>query len=363
MNVAIMGAGLSGLSCAMILEKHGIRPTIFEKRGAVGDRFANGEIMLSFLSRPVTDEIAYFSDQYGVYLQPTSHIHHLILHSERRKAVVSGHLGFCNLRGNDPKSFEYQLARQVQSEIVFDARETYEQLSNDYTHVIMATGDAAYALKMQNYRLDFAAKLNGCRVSGNFDRYAVHAWLNNKFAPYGYGYLIPISEKEADLVLWYPEYCDSNQRQDPAFLLDQFYHQASRDLDQKITLISRFEVHGYQVGICRAPRIGNTYFTGNCFGAITPYLGFGQFVAISTGIYAALDLCRLGKYEELTKPLRKNYENSLVLRRAWEQYDNRQFDWMTRFFGSWLGNKILTAQRLDAVKIASFIARPGIKPR
>lgn len=31
MNVAIMGAGLSGLSCAIMLEKNGIEPYIFEK--------------------------------------------------------------------------------------------------------------------------------------------------------------------------------------------------------------------------------------------------------------------------------------------------------------------------------------------
>jgi flavin-dependent dehydrogenase len=42
MEVAIKGAGMSGLSCAITLEKHGIKPTIFEKRNRVGDRFVNG---------------------------------------------------------------------------------------------------------------------------------------------------------------------------------------------------------------------------------------------------------------------------------------------------------------------------------
>jgi len=33
MKVAIVGAGLSGLSCAIELERHKIKPVIFEKNG------------------------------------------------------------------------------------------------------------------------------------------------------------------------------------------------------------------------------------------------------------------------------------------------------------------------------------------
>jgi hypothetical protein len=42
-KIAIMGAGLSGLACALMLERNGIRPEIFESKGEVGDRFINGE--------------------------------------------------------------------------------------------------------------------------------------------------------------------------------------------------------------------------------------------------------------------------------------------------------------------------------
>ncbi len=38
MKVAIMGAGISGLSCAITLEKNGIEPVIFEKRSKARDR-------------------------------------------------------------------------------------------------------------------------------------------------------------------------------------------------------------------------------------------------------------------------------------------------------------------------------------
>lgn len=358
-KVAILGAGLSGLTCAITLEKHGVSPVIFEKRRQAGDRFVNGEILLSLLSQPVDDVIAYFADNYQIYLQPVSHIRSLILHSEHAKGLIRGNLGFCNIRGQHEKSFENQLARQVKSEIVYDSKYTYEQLVHDYTHVVVATGDADYALAMRNYRRDFTTRLNGYTVAGDFDRYTVRAWLDNNFAPYGYGYFIPLSEKEANLVLWHPEY-PIHQKQDQNLRLSRFFKQAQEDLEQELGIVDHFEVEHYVVGICCYPRIGNTYFTGNCFGAINPYLGFGQFISILTGIYAALDICGIGKYEELTKPLRQNHENSLVLRRAWELFDNRRFDWMVRFFGSSIGNKIFTSQRYDAVKIASFLGRPWV---
>lgn len=38
MKIAIIGAGLAGLSCAIVLEKQGIIPDIFEKTGFIGDR-------------------------------------------------------------------------------------------------------------------------------------------------------------------------------------------------------------------------------------------------------------------------------------------------------------------------------------
>lgn len=81
MKVAIMGAGISGLACAIMLEKHGTEPVIFESRGMVGDRFVNGEVLLSMFTRPVNDSIAYLSEQFGIYLHPAAGISKLTFYS------------------------------------------------------------------------------------------------------------------------------------------------------------------------------------------------------------------------------------------------------------------------------------------
>lgn len=112
---------------------------------------------------------------------------------------------------------------------------------------------------------------------------------------------------------------------------------ACKDLKQDFKITDGFQIARYMMGICCKPKIENTYFVGNCFGAMSPGLGFGQFTSILTGIYSAYDLCNLGKYEELVKPLFRNYNNSLALRRFLENLNNHNLDFIIKN----LDNKLL----------------------
>ncbi len=201
-----MGAGLSGLACAITLEKNGITPTIYEKRSKVGDRFVNGEILLSILIRPVYDSIATLSEEFGIYLKPTSNIQEMVLFSKNEKTNIEGRLGFTNIRGRDKDSFESQLEQQTKSVIHYHSEETYEQLLRKHSHVVIATGDGDYAKEHRNFREDLTVSIKGVTVKGDFDRYTVMAWLDYDIAPYGYCYLIPFSEKEANISLAIPDY-------------------------------------------------------------------------------------------------------------------------------------------------------------
>ncbi len=360
MKVAIMGAGLSGLSCAITLEKHGIEPVIFESRSQPGDRFVNGEILLSMLTFPVHDCIAYFADTFGIFLSPLANIKKLYIFSEHEKAEIHGNLGFTNLRGRDADSFENQLARQVRSKIRFNSRHTYEELLLDFTHVVMATGDAAYAAKVQDFRTDLTVRLKGAVVTGDFDRYTVAAWLDYNLAPKGYCYFIPLSAREANIVIAYPEYPETRET-DIHTLWERFLGRVRHDLGQEPEITDTFEIHNYIFGICNYPRIGNTYFTGNCFGSIMPFLGFGQFVSVLTGVYAAYDLCGLGKYTELTKPLKDSYRNSLALRRGLEKLDNRSLDLLVKGLNGRPGDWLFNSKRYDPLKVAGYLLRPLLK--
>ncbi|KUO75944.1 MAG: dehydrogenase [Desulfosporosinus sp. BRH_c37] len=356
MKVAIMGAGLSGLACAITLEKYGVLPTIFEKRSRVGDRFVNGEALMPIFYRPINDCYAYLSENHGIFLQPLANISKMDFFSENRHGVVNGHLGFINLRGRDDESFECQLFKQINSKIHFNSDNTYEELLQDFTHVIMATGDAAYALQVQNFQVDLTVSLKGATVEGNFDRHHVAIWLDNNLAPKGYGYLLPYSEKEASITIGYPDYSE-NQFLNVESLWDRFYTKVCKDIGQNLKITDQFEVNRYTMGLCEYPRLGNTFFTGNCFGAMMPAFGFGQLASILTGIYVAQDLCGKGKYEELAKPLKKSYHNSLVIRHAMEQLDNHKLDILVTILNNSILNRLLINKNLNPLEIASHILR------
>ncbi|MDF2606902.1 MAG: dehydrogenase [Bacillales bacterium] len=329
MSVAIMGAGLSGLACAITLEKQGITPTIFEKRSSVGDRFINGEVTFSLLNRPIKDEIKFLKDKFDISLMPTAMMQNLVMHTKNEVGSLNGDMGYMNVRGRHENSYENQLKKQIKSEIVFNSRFEYEQLCKEFEYVVLATGDGGYATKLGNYRCDFTVAIKGSTVTGNFKKNNADVWFNYDIIPKGYAWLIPFSEKEANLVLAYPEY-PSNIKLNINEMWNKFYDLACNDLNQNLIITDSFEISKYMIGICDKVVLDNTYFVGNCFGAISPGVGFGQITSILSGIYSAYDICKLGKYEELSKPLFNNYRHSLTLRRFLESLNNENLDVFAR---------------------------------
>ncbi|MCP3027813.1 NAD(P)-binding protein [Halobacillus sp. A5] len=361
MDIAIMGAGLSGLACAITLEKHGITPHIFEDRSRVGDRFVNGEVMLSMFIYPQIDCIAYFSEKHDIHLKPIAPLQKLELYSKNEKATLTGKLGFSNIRGRAEGSFESQLEQQLEnSSILFNSPRSYEDLVRQYTHVVMAAGDGAYAKKTKNFREDLTVSIKGATVEGKFDRYAVMSWMNYDLTPYGVGYLIPFSDSQANLTIALPD-IPKNLDIDMTQQWERFHSHVSSQLKQALPITDEFQITKYMMGICNHARIGNTFYTGNCYGALMPFMGFGQYSSILSGIYAAYDICGLGRYEDLMKPLRKSYENSLVLRKTLETLSNDTLDKVVRSLDGYLGDKIVSDLPIDPLKAASFLLRPYTK--
>lgn len=325
MEVAIMGAGMSGLSCAITLEKLGINPIIFEKRNCVGDRFINAEAMFNILNRPVKDCLPYISGNYHINLKPIDEVDKLFIHTKNEIGSIDGKIGYTNIRGRHENSYESQLEKQVKCNINFNSTFEYEELCKDFEYVVLATGDGEYASHLGNYKCDLTCTIKGATVQGEFVTSNPHVWFNYEILPKGYAWLIPFSEEEANLVIAYPDYPD-NIRIDINDMWKRLYDLACNDIDQNLKITDNFEITRYMVGICNKAKIDNTYFIGNCFGTISPGLGFGQFTSILTGVYSAYDICGSASYDKLAKPLFENYNHSLVFRRFMESLTDDEID-------------------------------------
>lgn len=352
-----MGAGLSGLTAALVLERNGIKPYIFEKRSEVGDRFVNCEIMLSILSSPVDDEIKYLAEKHSIFLKPQNNISKLIINSENEKAVITGRLGFINLRGRTHNSLEKQLAEQVKSKIIFNSEFSYQKLSQEFSHLLLATGDGAYAEKLNNYKKNLTVTLKGAMIKGNFSPDTVYAWLNNKLAPGGYCYLIPVDKSKANIVIAFPDHCYQGNID---ILWNNFTTELKKELKKPLEIISSFQIRKYIIGISPKPHLGNTYFVGNNYGSIMPFLGFGQFSAILTGIYATYDILGKKNYQKQLKPLKKSYSTSYTLRKFLEMLDNKKYDFLVKKTDSNLGNKFFNS-RFNLLQLGSILLKPYTK--
>lgn len=362
MKVAIMGAGLSGLSCAITLEKQGIHPVVFEKRNRVGDRFVNAEAVFNILNKPYNNCLEYIKNEYGIEFKGINDINRVNFHSKNEVGSIKGNLGKSNIRGRHKDSFEEQLRKQYKGEIIYNCQYSYEELAKEFTHVVLATGDGAYSIKLNNYTIGLTATLKGATVEGNFDDNLISIWFNHEFAPKGYAYIIPYSDKEANIVISYPDYTETKER-DLNYMWNSFYNKICNDMKQSLKITDRFEITRYIIGICKRPKIDNTYFVGNCFGAISPALGFGQFTSILTGIYAAEDMIGLKKYEEQTKVLIENYNNSLLIRKALESLSDNQLDFMIKNLDNKITDKLIDKihsdeTEFDLLKWASYVLKP-----
>lgn len=91
-----------------------------------------------------------------------------------------------------------------------------------------------------------------------------------------------------------------------------------------------------------------------------PFLGFGQFASLLTGIYAAYDILGRKKYEKQVMPIIKSYNISYTLRKLMEMIDNKTCDFLVKNLNSKLGDKIFNSN-FNYLQIISTLLKPYTK--
>lgn len=317
MKIAIVGAGISGLSCAFELKKHGITPVIYEKNNYIGDILDYASIWSRQFSRPAMDPVKYLRTQYQLKLTPFNDINKIVLHSANRKAVQRGSLGYIFKRGREPYSLENQIAAHANVPVLFDSYIDIDSIKHDYDHIVVATANDLYAYKLGIWTETFNSHSRNATVLGRFNPKECLLWMNKAYAKSAFCYLIPNSEKEASLVLIVNgiTHCE----------LDYYWKAFLFTEDIRYRIVETKDTE-YNCGFVSPHRVGNLYFVGNAGGFTDDLIGCGAFNAIESGIIAAKAIIDGLDYDRLVAPIYQDIMKLHELRKSMNSYDNAGLD-------------------------------------
>ena len=324
MKIAIIGAGISGLACAFELKKHGIIPTIFERRHQVGEVLGYPTLMLRMLTRNINNPMKYLRNEFGLNISPLSQLRKIEMVSPNRRRIIKGNHGYIFIRGAEQDSLENQIYKQAGLPVVFDTYVDPDNIKNDFDYIIVAVGDNSIGIKMGIWETTFSAMNRVATVLGDFETKSAEVWLDTRFAKNAFAYLIAETPHKAKLSIVVNNIS--------SYELDYYWKEFLSMNDFPYHIIETKEME-HDAGFAYPVRINNIYFTGNSAGMTCSFIGLGSFRAIQSGIFAALSIAKGFDYTKLMQPLIDEVRIYNEFRKAVNALDNRGFDSLVSTLG------------------------------
>jgi digeranylgeranylglycerophospholipid reductase len=193
MKIAVVGAGISGVTCARELNKLGHEVEIFEmasKDKPTRPRQMEGSINLLYNIPEI---------------EPDNYMKKIKLHSQKYITSGKGKYGFFyevggtnGIEAKARKSIEQQIPIHYSTKI-----EDKTQLTN-FQVIVAADGYRSLIAKktgLHTHQTPSQVGVGiGYTVKGDFDPELIEVWLDNYHSFHGYSYAIPFSQNEASLV-------------------------------------------------------------------------------------------------------------------------------------------------------------------
>ncbi|HYF82446.1 MAG TPA: NAD(P)/FAD-dependent oxidoreductase [Clostridia bacterium] len=325
MQVAIIGAGLAGLSCAIVLEKNGIIPVVYEKTNFIGDREAHVGASLKIVDRPVKDITKYLKKSFDIDVKPLNTITKLTHYAPAATTSISGSFGLFFRRDKEETSLKGQLFSQLQkTEIQFNMDVDYKVISKEFDYVVLADGKPDMSEKLGCWTDWVRGIIKGAVLEGNFDPQELIMWLNKTYCKAGYAYLTPFSDRRASISLYVPDISIDE--------IDYYWDLFLKDLHFKYEIVETFKVrHGS--GHVYPHKVDNILLAGSVGGAIDPFLGFGIVKSITMGGLAAKSIIEGSDYEKLVKNIYKQSLRLYEIRESFNMASNENYDTMVKLIG------------------------------
>jgi len=310
-KIGILGAGVSGLSAAIILAEKGRQVNVYERRSRVGSFFKKDVHSLRNYSYEY-DVIEKYNEL-GLKLPKVYPVSKEFRFSPSLKSIEiysnNRPLFYNILRGcSDERSLDNSLLKQAK-ELGVKVHYNQNVDPSDSKINIIATG--AFSQKGTVYGNHF----KDIDVEEN----SLYVFLTNYNSHYGYVYLVPFYGKEASLAIVSPQGEDISilkNRLEDLKENNSFIKKAicNTELINDFSGFASFDVPE------TATKNGKLYI-GEAAGFLDSTTGFGLHYAILSGSLAAKSIIEGGSYDDLWKRnfldnLRKRYQRRLVFEKA-----------------------------------------------
>jgi digeranylgeranylglycerophospholipid reductase len=355
MKIAIVGAGIAGLSCAHELIKNGIIPTIFDNKDYIGQDINYGLCTLNLYEMLSRNPMDYFNKTHNLHINPINSLNEIIMISPNKETVIKGNLGYIFFKGEQKYSIENQLSYNLNVPINFKSFIDMKIIKNEYDYVIISTGDEKEAKKFGIWTETFSSFVRTAMVSGNFNPTSLKMWLNTKYTKQAYSHLIPINNNKASIGL-----AVNNIKIDELnYYWDKFI--TEENINYEIEKVADIEKN---MGYLSTNIIDNVLFTGKAGGLVDDCLGFGVMFAIKSGILAAQSIVNKKDYNKLIKNMKDDIKRKHVYRKVLDTFDNDDFDKLNNFLDLPIikqmiyNNPIAKATYgVPAVKLLNFLSK------
>lgn len=320
MKIAIIGAGLAGLACAIECERLGIIPDVFERDESVGWPWPCTVHWLNVIQRQMGDIRNSLKEKYRLDLKPINELKSLTMKSPNKEAKIEGKLGNIMARGKHRESVENQLFTMLKKTPVhFNRVADYKELSAKYDYVVVATGKDTAAREMGVWNDFGVVHLRGGLVFGTFEPTSSTVYCNTEYAGKGYARLAPWSSTQAILGL-----CNIGCSE---YEIDKVYANfIERENLSHLEFYFKFSLPIFSIGRVSKFKIGNVLLAGRSAGLTERFLGTGAVEALISGIFAARAIIQDLDYESLVRPLQEHVENISAFRTPYENLDNEGLD-------------------------------------